>query len=113
MHNQDEFPFGELTPPSIKGMPVYRDRHEPRFEELPAEKASRLRQARVILERPDRFLMCEGCGNLFRKGGRVESTGLCWICHGYRLNFDGHAIVGQACEVMDHPRSSVLPCDYH
>lgn len=86
---------------------------EPNYEfETPTERHNRQKSAQVIALHPELFMMCEGCCNIFKRGGNIEAAGLCIACHGFRFNKDPAAVKAQAIINGSRPGNSVLPKDY-
>ena len=80
--------------------------------ESKADRAQRHAQLSKIQANPAAFMFCEACGNVFMRGGSSEQSGVCFICHGYRFNFDQEEVLMQAIRITSRPRNSVLPGDY-
>lgn len=80
--------------------------------EPPADRNARRASSARIAASPEGFFFCEACGNLYKRGGPTELTGVCMVCHGYRLNFDPKEVAVQAIRNGSGPKRSVLPSDY-
>jgi len=52
---------------------------------------ARLEAARQIIEKPQDFKICEGCGSIL-----VRNVELCTNCHAYRFNHDEADIISRA-----------------
>lgn len=81
-------------------------------QESEEQKQIRLDAAQKIQDHPEKFFFCEACGNLFNRGGAVDHSGMCPMCHGYRFNYNPRDIVSQAIHLGSKPRSSVIPADF-
>ena len=98
---------------SATQIPLDLPEPEPNYQfETPADRANRHRLAQVIAQNPELFMLCEGCCNIFKRGGKVEITGMCYVCHGFRFNKDPESVKEQALVMGTRPGNSVLPGDY-
>ena len=78
----------------------------------PEDKKRKEEMAMAVVSFPEKFIICEGCGSLFGKGGTTARTGVCPVCKAYRFSDDRQRVKDQAYRVASEPRSSVLPSDY-
>lgn len=75
------------------------------------ERAVRRAAARAIIARPKDFMVCEGCESIFRRGGKVERTGICSQCHAFRFDLCITRVIHAARALGNRLQSSVTPDD--
>lgn len=80
--------------------------------ETKEEQVNRVETATAICAHPELFMFCEACSNVFKRGGRVETQGMCVVCHGYRFNSDPDDVREVARRIASRPGNSVLPKHY-
>jgi len=68
--------------------------------------------AEQIATHADKFFVCEGCDNVFRRGGTVEQAGLCPYCKSFRFNHEPEFVAATARSNANRPRQTPLPQDY-
>ena len=65
---------------------------------------SRLDKAKLIIDRPADFKVCEACGSIVS-----ETTAACPNCNAYRFDANPDYVVGQAVQVASRGQSYVAP----
>jgi ribosomal protein L37AE/L43A len=73
----------------------------------PAEPSdSRKKQAAKIMERPEEYKVCEGCGSIV-----TARTQQCPSCHAYRFDGAASRVLSQAALLAKRQAKSVLSSD--
>jgi formate-dependent nitrite reductase cytochrome c552 subunit len=66
----------------------------------------RIRQAEAIVDHPEHYMVCEGCGSILD-----IRTVLCGQCHAYRFDTSNEAVTVQALLLASRPQQGVTPED--
>jgi len=70
------------------------------------DSSDRACRAAKILEKPDLYKVCEGCGSILKREANT-----CPNCHGYRFDPDPERVAAQAGLLGSRPQTSVGPGD--